>query len=235
MTTVYLKTADMDQLNGFRGKIATTRYRGSAYDLYPKDALTIKTEIEILLKNTMKNFKTNMVPKVLFTRNKESLAGALRVLSTKFFSETDKTQKGETKMDWRLLSLHGDDQFLRCLKEHPESKPFPLGVESVQIRGGLRPPEPPALGKRIWSGANRETHQYDSSSSNSSYSSRPGMGPGARRGAASAQLFPPLLPASVVQRPAESNSINDGNNSSNTNNKRGRSANRRGRGRQPRS
>lgn len=222
----------MDQLNGFRGKVASTRYLGSAYDLYPKDALTIKTEIEILLKNTMKNFKTHMVPKVIFTRNKDTLAGALRVLSTKFFSENDKMQKGETKLDWRLLTLHGDDQFLRCLKEHPESKPFPLGVESVQIRGGLRPPEPPALGKRIWSGPNRDGLQYDTSSSGASYTRD-----GTRRGGVSTPLFPPLLPPSTVTRPSDGTAAN--NNSTNNSSgsyagKRGRSANRRGRGRNPR-
>ena len=217
-TIVYLNPNNSDHFNGFRKKAASTPLKGSAYDLYPKDALTLRTDIEILMRSSMLNFKTSMIPKVLFTRNKLELAGSIRVMATKFFDAQDTSLKGESKQDWRLISLKSDDQFLRCLRLFPESKPFLLGVDSVQIRGGLRPPEPAVLGKRIWAGQNQNklagTPLLSSTSpSTPSLNTFPNTLP---------LQFPPLLPSSAITQPGQAGPDTP---------KRGRSANRRGRGR----
>ena len=82
-----------------------------------------------------------MIPKVLFARNQDFLAGSLRVLSTKLFAASEVSHKGDSKEHWRSVELKGCDQFMRCLRFLPESHPFSLGFDSVQVRGGLRPLE----------------------------------------------------------------------------------------------
>lgn len=121
-----------------------------SYDTFPKEVATAKPDISILLRNNMKSFQLEVLPKVLFIRNKEMLAGTLRVLSTTRFKDGEVSQKGDSKENWRQIHLKGDDQVLRCLRFIPESTPFKLGVEAVQLRGGLRPPEAETslLGKR---------------------------------------------------------------------------------------
>ena len=98
-------------------------------------------DISILLRTNMKSFHHEVLPKALFLRNKDRLAGSLRVLATQFFPEGEKSQKGESKENWRQIDLKGDDQVMRCLRFIPESFPFRLGGEPVKIRGGLRPQE----------------------------------------------------------------------------------------------
>ena len=153
LTLAFLASSNQNHLDDFRRAIQEHSYEGWHFDSYPKDALVSKSEISILLRSSMKGWKTEITPKVLFLRNKDSLAGTLRVESTTTFSAHETSHKGESKADWRKINLQGDDQLLRCLRKYPESHPFFLGVDAVQIRGGLRPPESAPttlLGKRQW-------------------------------------------------------------------------------------
>ena len=139
--TIILSTKDRDALSEFRRQLALHTYRGMSYDTHPKDALTAKADVAILLRSSMKTFKTEMIPRVLFARNQTTIAGSLRVLSTTFHAAEEMSHKGESKEHWRTVDLKGDDQFMRCLRFIPENEPFLLGYDSVQIRGGLRPQE----------------------------------------------------------------------------------------------
>ena len=154
VSLIYLQSDNLDALNDMRREIAAAGYKGFNFDSFPKDLTTVKAEVTILLRSSMRTFVTHLIPRVLFARNKELLAGTLKILSTKFFPAEEKSTKGEPKTSWRTLELLGDEQFMRCLARFPESRPFGLGVNAVQIRGGLRPPEPEdmtTLGKRSWS------------------------------------------------------------------------------------
>ena len=122
------------------------------FDTFPKDVVTMKSDISILLRSNMKCFMIEVLPKVLFMRNKHLIAGSLRVLATKFFPAGEMSQRGESKENWRQIELKGDEQVMRCLRFIPESTPFLLGVEPVQLRGGLQPHEPEILGKRTRNG-----------------------------------------------------------------------------------
>ena len=146
--TLVLHSKDMDVLADFRCQVTLWNYRGYNFDLFPRDVVVAKADISILLRGSMKTFQTELIPKVLFTRNADVIAGSLRVLSTKFFTAEEFSHKGESKEYWRSIELKGNEQFLRCLSFIPESRPFLLGYDSVQIRGGLRPQEslPPAAG-----------------------------------------------------------------------------------------
>ena len=164
-TLVYLSTKSVEEIDGFRRFAAGWEYGGHTFDTYPKDALTAQSDISILLRGSMKAWKTELTPKVLFKRNIDSLAGKLRVASSSFFLPNEVSHKGESKAAWRKINLTGDDQFHRCLRNFPESHPFFLGADAVQIRGGLRPPEQhehqqqqhkPSLGKRYWKPAPSE-------------------------------------------------------------------------------
>lgn len=149
--TVLLSTENIENLCEFRRQLALWPFQGHAFDLFPKDVLSAKADVSILLRASMKAFKTEIIPRVLFARNQESLAGALRVVSSRFYSAEEKSHKGETKEYWRSIELKGDEQFMRCLRAIPESKPLLLGFDSVQIKGGLRPQEPEIAGhKRSW-------------------------------------------------------------------------------------
>ena len=139
--TILLSSSVDDTMSEFRRQLALWTYRGYSYDMYPKDVLTAKPDVSILLRGSMKTFDTEMVPKVLFARNREHVAGSLRVLATKHFSAEETSHKGESKEHWRSIELKGCDQFMRCLRFIPESHPFHLGFDSVQIKGGLRPLE----------------------------------------------------------------------------------------------
>ena len=156
--TIILSTESMEALSEFRRQFSLHSYKGANFDMFPKDVLTAKPDVNILLRASMKTFKTDMIPKVLFARNQEVIAGTLRVLATRFFLPGEMSHKGESKEHWRSVELKGDEQFLRCLRFIPESHPFLLGFDSVQIRGGLRPQEDnPAVttgNKRQWSTAN---------------------------------------------------------------------------------
>lgn len=150
--TLILSTSDVDAMLDFRRSVSTMTFQGFQFDTFPKDAATVKADINILLKDSMKAFKTELIPKVLFSRNPEILAGSLRVLSTRFFGEGEKSHKGESKEHWRVVELQGSEQLMRCLRSIPESRPFLLGYDTAQIRGGLRPEEPNLAGhKRNWS------------------------------------------------------------------------------------
>ena len=137
--TILLSSELEDELAEFRRQFAVLSYRDMAFDTYPKDALTARADVSILLRASMKTFKTEMIPTVLFARNKDLVAGMLRVLASTFFSAEELSHKGESKEHWRAVDLKGDDQFMRCLRFIPEGHSFLLGYDSVQIRGGLRP------------------------------------------------------------------------------------------------
>ena len=139
--TILLSSSDMDELAEFRRQFALLSYRNESFDMFPKDALTAKADVSILLRGSMKTFKTEIIPTVLFARNKDTIAGSLRVMSTTFYSAEELSHKGEPKQFWRSIDLKGDDQFMRCLRFVPDSHSFLLGYDSVQIRGGLRPQE----------------------------------------------------------------------------------------------
>ena len=152
LTLIFLQSEDIHTMCDCRRFMSEFRFQGNAFDTYPKDALTIRADVSVLLRGSMKTWDTELIPKVLFRRNMDCLAGTLRITSTFLFASQDRSHKGESKASWRRISLVGDEQFMRCLRNFPEGKPFSLGVDAVQIRGGLRPPEPPAptLGKRQW-------------------------------------------------------------------------------------
>ena len=156
-STVYLNTTDPPAVEEFRRHLARWPFRGMDFDTFPKEAATMKSDISILLRNNMKLFQLEVLPKVLFIRNKDRLAGTLRILATRTFPEGETSHKGESKINWRQIELKGDDQVMRCLRFIPESFPFKLGVEPVQIKGGLRPQDMDEnhnhLGKRSWSAA----------------------------------------------------------------------------------
>ena len=139
--TILLSSADMDEMAEFRRQFALLSYRNESFDMFPKDALTAKADVSILLRASMKTFKTEIIPTVLFARNRDKIAGSLRVMSTTFYSAEELSHKGEPKQFWRSIDLKGDDQFMRCLRFVPENHSFLLGYDSVQIRGGLRPQE----------------------------------------------------------------------------------------------
>ena len=151
--TIILSSSDVDRLTEFRRLLTSRPYRGYSFDTFPKDAATVKADINILLRSSMKMFDTELIPKVLFSRNADLLAGTLRVLATRFFTKGETSHKGESKDEWRSVELKGNEQFMRCLRFIPESKPFLLGYDTVQLRGGLRPDEPTIAGaKRSWRG-----------------------------------------------------------------------------------
>ena len=152
--TIILSSENMEKLSEFRRQISLATYRDAEFDTYSKDVLTAKPDVSILLRASMKTFKTDMIPKVLFARNQEAIAGSLRVLATRFHSAEETSHKGDSKEYWRSIDLKGDEQFMRCLRFIPENQPFLLGFDPVQIRGGLRPQETnqstPGV-KRPWS------------------------------------------------------------------------------------
>lgn len=137
--TILLSSESIDDLSEFRRQFAIWRYKNMAFDTYPKDVLTAKADVYILLRASMKAFNTEIIPKVLFSRNPDHIAGSLRVLATRFFAAEEKSHKGESKEHWRSIELKGCEQFMRCLRFIPENHAFLLGYDSVQIRGGLRP------------------------------------------------------------------------------------------------
>lgn len=139
--TILLSSESQEAMSEFRRQLAVWNYRGFSYDMYPKDVLTAKADVSILLRSSMKTFSTEMVPKVLFARNQDHVAGSLRVLATKHFAANETSHKGESKEHWRSIELKGCEQFMRCLRFIPEGHPFHLGFDSVQIKGGLRPME----------------------------------------------------------------------------------------------
>ena len=152
-STLLLSTENPEAVEEFRRHLSRNSHKGMDYDTFPKEVATQKPDISILLRNNMKSFAHEVIPKVLFKRNADKLAGTLRVLSTRQFPEGETSQRGESKDNWRQIDLKGDDQVMRCLRFIPESYPFKLGVEMVQIKGGLRPQEPVdsvQLGKRTW-------------------------------------------------------------------------------------
>lgn len=149
--TICLQSSNMDALNNFRRCMASWLYKSMVFDSFPKDILSVKGGIFVLLKGSMRTFKMDLIPKVLFHRNNDLLAGKLRILATESFAVTDKSSKGESKQYWRNIELWADPQFHRCLQKIPESRLFFLRVDQVQIRGGLRPPENVLpSGKRSW-------------------------------------------------------------------------------------
>ena len=151
--TIVLHSGDMEALEEFRRYVSLWQYKDHSFDTFPRDVALAKPELSILLRASMKTFQTDIIPKVLFNRNKTVLAGSLRVVSTTFFRNTDISHKGESKEYWRSIDLKGDEQLLRCLRFLPESRPLLLGYDAVQIRGGLRPQEilPMSGHKRPWS------------------------------------------------------------------------------------
>ena len=190
-TLVYLRAQDANLMDQFRRHFAMWQYLGLDFDTYPKDVIVARPELHILLKDSMKTFKIEVLPKVLFSRNKDVLAGSIRILATRTFNSDEKSKKGEAKGNWRQIDIKGDDQILRCLRAFPESTPFLLGVDKVQIRGGLRPPEPtfsltPARQKRVWEGLRQGEHPplvaSSSAASSSDSSGWPGRGSTPKRG-----------------------------------------------------
>ena len=152
--TIVLHSGDMPALEDFRRYVATWAYKGHHFDTYPRDVAISKPSLSILLRASMKTFQTDIIPKVLFNRNRSLLAGSLRVVSTTFFTAADMSHKGESKEHWRSVELIGDEQMMRCLRFIPESRPLLLGYDAVQIRGGLRPQESSPFqtgSKRSWS------------------------------------------------------------------------------------
>ena len=196
VTIIYLRSTSADLLDQFRRQLTLWHFLGLEFDTFSKDVVVAKPELYVLLKDSMKAFQTDMLPKILFSRNRDVLAGSLRVLATRRFGQDEKSKKGEAKNLWRQIDLKGDDQILRCLRSFPESTAFHLGVDKVQIRGGLRPPEssaPPLLPprqKRHWEGLrcldtateSESQHQLQQPQPSSTRGSFPKRGRADRRG-----------------------------------------------------
>ena len=104
------------------------------FNTYPKDLLPC-SEVTILMKTVLKNFKPKHIPADLFKRN-TGLRGSLRLLSVKPVPSTNKSKKGEEKVGWQIATLRGNDAFFESLKKFPESYPFFLACAHVHIRGG---------------------------------------------------------------------------------------------------
>ena len=95
--TIILSSSNMGNLSEFRRQFALTNYKGMAFDTFPKDVLTAKADVSILLRASMKTFKTEMIPKILFARNQDAIAGSLRILSTRFHAAEDNPTKGNQR------------------------------------------------------------------------------------------------------------------------------------------
>lgn len=106
------------------------------------------------------------------------------------------SHKGESKELWRQIDLKGEDQVMLCLRFIPESTTFKLGVEMVQIRGGLWAQEPAEqqqlLGKRTWTATTSIPLQTILASFNHSQRPTRGTGPNRAVGAADNPLTNPL-------------------------------------------
>ena len=109
--TIVLESTSLSSLSEFPRLIVLTPYKVT-FNTFPRDAIIAKPDVSILLCASMKTFHTEIIPKVLFSRNAGIIAGALRVVATRFFGADETSHKGESKEHWRSIDLKGDEQFM---------------------------------------------------------------------------------------------------------------------------
>jgi hypothetical protein len=69
----------------------------------PRDILEPKNVVTILLREQFRTFQIPLLPLALVQRNPD-IKGRLRALRVKHFSPQDKSQRGDSKENWRLGS-----------------------------------------------------------------------------------------------------------------------------------
>ena len=132
-----LNSLDEDLLGGFRGKITRKKMQGMEFNTFPKEAMTRTPDLTCVIKNNLRTFDANRLPRALFVRNPE-LQGTLQVTHVKMYGAQDTTRNGQTKRGWRLVVLKGDQEVLNCLSQYSDKHVFVFGSHGIQIRGGKR-------------------------------------------------------------------------------------------------
>jgi hypothetical protein len=132
-----LSSRDLDKLKQFREYVDAFTVGENSFTLYPKDCLVQRYNITTLLREDLSTYDPLLIPRALFWRNK-MLDGNLRVTHVKHFSAEEKTKDGQSKKDWKLLKLQGDEKFMRSIYPYHEKYRFQVGSSFIQIRGGLR-------------------------------------------------------------------------------------------------
>ena len=99
-----LRTTNMNLLNDFRLFIAKQSVGGMIFSTIVKDLMTSRATLTALLRNDLRNMRSELVPRGFFRRN-GGLAGELEVTHTREYGVNDKTQKGEPKEGWRRIFM----------------------------------------------------------------------------------------------------------------------------------
>ena len=127
-----LRAQDLQKLHDFRLFIAKQSVGGMIFSTVVKDLMTSRATLSALLRNDLRNMRSELVPRGLFRRN-GGLYGELEVTHTRVYGVNDKTQKGEPKEGWRLIFMEGCPLFMESLSKYPESHRFTLGLSLIHI------------------------------------------------------------------------------------------------------
>jgi hypothetical protein len=132
-----LATKEPDLVGIYRTAISSVEIEGHFFATIPRDILEPKNLVTVLLQDTHRHFRPELLATAIIQRNPE-LRGSIRAIRVKTFGSEDKTLKGKSKQGWRVVVLEGDLAFMASLRLTTDQHRFHLGAGHVYIRGGIR-------------------------------------------------------------------------------------------------
>ena len=139
MGLVGIHPEDPVAFTALRGFISSKMYDGHVYNTYPKELIAKRYDYTAILKRNLRTFNMKVLTKAIFKKNPQlNLRGDLLLHKSKKFGKHERSKQGESKADWKLALLSGDEAFMQSIKHLPNSHPFSVGSASIQIRGGER-------------------------------------------------------------------------------------------------
>ena len=110
----------------------------------------------VLLRRNLRRIAVKNLTDMIFDRNK-ALKGQLKAIKCKQYGDDDVNQNGQSRKQWRLIHLEGDDTFMDSISAFPDDHRFQLGASGVQIRGGNRAASTRGANRRDRRNENKKT------------------------------------------------------------------------------
>ena len=134
-----LSSANLKDMQEYREVIEDQEHNNTNFTIFPRDALEKRGNLTVLLRENLRTFNTDWLPKAILLRSR--IRGGLRLTHIKHYRPEDKTRDGVSKRGWRLALLQGCPQFMDELKKFDQDHRFPIGAGHIIIRGGSGRPK----------------------------------------------------------------------------------------------
>ena len=140
---VDLRSTSHQDLHHWRVLLTKEVIDGNIFNSFPQCRLDQVGQMTMVMKHSLSELDLEQIPATLFGWN-PALEGGIEVICSRKYGPHDRTKSGESKNNWRLVWINGNQAFMESLKLYPVNHLFTLSSDLLLIRGGegRRVPDP---------------------------------------------------------------------------------------------